>query len=428
MISKRTLLALAPATLLLGTGISGSAAEAEADLEARGRRVFRSDTFGDEAFWGGTLRLHDAIQGAGFGGVGPGLTPVDALGLGLKVDVAALDDATLRALSAGAVDLTDPATTLALLEQGAVVGVRAFPDGSGALDAVGISCALCHSTVDDSFAPGIGERLDGWANRDLDVGAIVALAPDLTFFETLLGVDDATVRTVLNSWGPGRFDAHLILDGQPFRPDGQSSSVLIPSIFGLAGVDLATYTGWGSVPYWNALVANLEMGGNGVFHDARLEDALQFPVAAANGLAHVVDGEDRITGKLAALHAYQLSLAPPPPPAGSFDPDAAERGRLLFEGAAGCAGCHVPPLFTEPGWSLHTPAEIGIDAFQADRSPTRRYRTTPLGGLHSRQLGGFYHDGRFATLDDVVAHYDGHFGLGLAAADRADLVQYLLSL
>jgi len=390
--------------------------------------VFRSDTFGDEAFWGDTLRLHDAIQGADLGGTGPGLAPVDALALGLKVDAAALDEPTLRALAAGAVDLTDPVTTLALLAQDAVVGVRGFPDGTGALSAVGITCALCHSTVDDSFAPGIGERLDGWANRDLDVGAIIALAPDLAFFEALLGVDETTVRNALESWGPGRFDAHLNLDGQVFRPDGLSASVLIPSIFGLAGVDRATYTGWGSIPYWNAHVASLEMGGSGVFHDARLEDAMQFPVAAANGLAHVVDPEDRITEKLASLHAYQLSLAPPPAPEGSFDADAAARGRRLFEGAAGCSECHVPPLFTEPGWNLHTPAEMGVDAFQADRSPTRRYRTTPLRGLHSGQRGGFYHDGRFGTLDDVVEHCDGHFGLGLVRDERADLVQYLLSL
>lgn len=398
------------------------------DLLLGGREVFRYDTFGSEAFWGDALRLHEAIAGVANGGTGPGVSPVAALGLGLKVDVDALPPDLVADLRAGLVDLEDPATTLALLRLEAVVGVHGVFDDEGAITSVGIQCALCHSTVDDSFAPGIGGRLDGWPNRDLDVGKVIATAPDLSPFVNLLGVDAATVVQVLESWGPGRFDAHLTLDGKAFRPDGRSASVLIPAAFGLAGVNLATYTGWGSVPYWNALVGTLEMHGLGRFYDPRLRDPAQFPVAAANGLYDVVPEEDLLTPKLAALHHYQLSLPAPEPPPGSFDPDAAERGRELFTGKARCAECHVPPLFSDPGWNLHFPDEIGIDSFQADRSPTGAYRTTPLRGLFARAKGGYYHDGRFADLDAVVEHYDAHLGLVLSPEEADDLVAFLSSL
>jgi mono/diheme cytochrome c family protein len=326
------------------------------------------------------------------------------------------------------VDLNDPATTLALLELDSVVGVRGFFDRRGRIASMGIQCALCHSTVDDSLAPGIGRRLDGWANRDLDVGAIVALAPDLSPFTSLLGVDDATVRAVLRSWGPGKFDAALALDGKAFRPDGKSAATLIPPAFGLAGVNLHTFTGWGSVAHWNGLVANLEMHGKGTFYDPRLEDAAKFPLAAANGFGDVRSDEDRITPKLAGLHLYQLVIPAPRPPRGSFDRRAAASGERLFRGRADCARCHVPPLYTEPGWNMHTAAEIGIDDFQAKRSPDERYRTPPLKGLWSHQKGGFYHDGRFATLLDVVQHYDSFLGLGLSASEKTELVEYLKSL
>jgi hypothetical protein len=392
-----------------------------------GERTFRHDTFGDEDFWGGTLRLHEAIAGAAHGGVGPGLSPKDALGLGLKVDVEALPHGLRKQVRRGQVDLDDPATTLALLQLDAVVGVKGVFDG-GALESVGIQCALCHSTVDDSMAPGIGRRLDGWANRDLDVGAIVALAPDLSPVTSLLGVDDATVRAVLTSWGPGRFDAALFLDGKAFTPANGSAATLIPPAFGLAGVNLHTFEGWGGVTYWNAFVANLEMHGKGTFVDARLNDATKFPIAAANGFGNVRSDPDLITPKLAALHFYQLAIPAPRPPAGSFDEAAAARGGALFEGKARCASCHVPPLYTEPGWNVHTAAEIGIDDFQAARSPDDVYRTTPLAGLWTHQKGGFYHDGRFATLPDVVRHYDRTFGLGLGDGEVSDLVEYLKSL
>jgi hypothetical protein len=308
------------------------------------------------------------------------------------------------------------------------VGVTGIFGSGGSLTSMGIQCALCHSTVDDSFAPGIGKRLDGWPNRDLNVGAIISLAPDLSPFTQLLQVDEATVKKVLGAWGPGRFDAELALDGQGFRPDGKTAAVLLPAAFGLAGVGLHTYTGWGSVTYWNAFVANLEMHGKGNFFDPRLADATKFPVAARAGFAHVTNDTDLITSKLGDLHLYQLALKPPPAPAGSFDAAAAERGKALFNRKNACASCHVPPTFSEPGYPMHTAAEIGIDDFQAKRSPDGRYRTTPLGGLFTRTKGGFFHDGRFATLADVVDHYDTFFKLNLSAAEKADLVEYLKSL
>ncbi|HEX2122558.1 MAG TPA: hypothetical protein VHL59_13040, partial [Thermoanaerobaculia bacterium] len=286
----------------------------------------------------------------------------------------------------------------------------------------------CHSVVDDSFAPGIGNRRDGWANRDLNVGAIIALAPDLSSVASLLSTDEATVRKVLNSWGPGKFDAELLMDGKAFRPDGKPAATLIPPAFGLAGINLHTWTGWGSVTHWNAFVANLEMNGRGTFWDPRLNDPVKFPIAARAGFGNVRPETDLVTDKLAALHFYQLALDAPKAPAGSFDAAAAARGKTLFAGAARCATCHVPPIYTEPGWNMHTPEEIGIDDFQAKRSPDERYRTAPLRGLWTHQRGGFYHDGRFATLRDVVDHYDRHFSLELNERQKLDLVEFLKSL
>lgn len=393
-----------------------------------GRRIFRFDTFGDEAFWGDTLQLHSAIAGEALGGVGPGVSPRTALAVGLKVDAEALPPSLVERLRRGQVDLDSPATTLALLKLHAVVGVTGFFDPGGRLASLGIQCAFCHSTVDDSLAPGIGRRLDGWANRDLNVGAIVGLSPDLKPVADLLGVDEATVRAVLASWGPGKFDAELFLDGKAFQPDGRSAATLIPPAFGLAGVNLHTWTGWGSVTYWNAFVANLEMHGKGTFYDPRLDDAVRFPVAARAGFGNVRNDPDLITPKLAPLHLYQLAIPAPPPRKGSFDREAAARGREVFNGPGRCASCHVPPLFTEPGWNLHTPEEIGIDAFQSERAPDRRYRTAPLKGLWTHAKGGFFHDGRFATLGDVVDHYDGVLRLGLSDGQKHDLIEYLKSL
>jgi len=395
-----------------------------------GRRVFRFDTFGDEVFWGDTLKLHQAIQGSRLGGVGDGLSPQAALNLGLKVDAEVVPTAVADQIKSGQLSLKDPANTLALLKLNAVVGVTGFFDGDQ-LRAIGIQCALCHSTVDDSFLPGIGKRLDGWPNRDLDIGKIVALAPDLRAFAELLMVDQNTVRTVLQSWGPGKFDAELSLDGKAFNPDngGKSAATLIPPAFGLAGVNLHTWTGWGGVSHWNAFVANIEMHGVGRFFDPRLNDP-KFRIAVRGGFADIkVDpANDRITKQLPALQVYQLSLRAPKPVDSSFNRDAAARGQRLFDGKAQCNNCHVRPLFTEPGWNMHTPQEVCIDSFQADRSPDRRYRTAPLAGLFAHQKGGFYHDGRFETLNQVLDHYNTCRSLGLSSQEKTDVIQYLLSL
>jgi mono/diheme cytochrome c family protein len=397
-----------------------------------GRRIFRFDTFGDEAFWTGVLRLNEPISQ---------VSPRTALAVGLKIDVDALPGNVISDLKAGRVNLDDPAVTLALIQADAVLGVKGVVEG-GTLKSIGITCASCHSTVDDSLAPGIGRRLDGWANQDLNVGAVVSLSPNLQAIADLLSrggtpVDVATVRQVLASWGPGKYDAELNLDAKGLRPDGKSAATIIPPAFGLAGVNLHTWTGWGSVTYWNAYVAATQLRGIGTFFDPRLNDAGKFPVAAAVGLGDVRPGpgqEDLITPKLGALHFYQLALRSPPPPEGSFDATMAATGRGVFAGKAKCATCHVPPLFTEPGWAMHAAEELAIDDFQAKRSPDERYRTAPLKGLWTHMKRGFYHDGRFPTLSDVVDHYDrngignGGTPLGLTASEKAALVEYLKSL
>ncbi len=419
-----------------GTGNAGTQVtqiDAQIDQNAQravanGRQIFRFDTFGDEAFWGDTIKLHQSIQGSRFGGVGPGVSPKTALDVGLKVDVDALPPDMITQITNGQLDLNDPANTLALLKANAVVGVTGIFDANGRLRSMGIQCALCHSTVDNSLASGIGHRLDGWANRDLNVGTIINLSADLSAFAKLLGVSEEAVRTALAAWGPGKFDAELVLDGKAFRPDGKTAATLIPPAFGLAGVNLHTWTGWGSVTHWNAFVANLEMHGKGTFFDPRLKDAAQFPVAARNGFGDVRSDPDLISSKLPDLHFYQLAIPAPKPPAGSFDQNAALRGKQVFDTKAKCATCHVPPTFTEPGWNMHTAQEIGIDDFQASRAPDKRYRTSPLRGLWTHTKGGFYHDGRFPTLPDVVNHYNTHFGLALSEQEIADLVEYLKSL
>jgi hypothetical protein len=416
--------------IITDKAISDSAKDfASAQIDA-GRQTFRFDTFGDEGFWGDTLQLHKAIAGAANGGVGGGVSPKTALAVGLKVDVDALSRDLRDALAAGRVNLDDPASTLVLLRAKAVIGITGVFDHTGRLSSMGIQCALCHSTVDNSFAPGIGHRLDGWANRDLDVGTIVSLAPDLSVVATLLGVDQNTVRAVITQWGPGKFDAELFMDGKALGPDGKSHPTLIPPAYGLAGVSLGTWTGWGGVTYWNAFVANLEMHGKGTFFDPRLDDSERFPIAAAQGFGHVSTppDQDRITPKLAALQLYQLALASPTPPIGSFNCAAAARGKALFQGKAKCAGCHVPPLYTEPGFNMHTAAEIGIDDFQAARAPDQRFRTSPLRGVFAHAKGGYYHDGRYPTLADVVAHYNATFTLGLTGGEASDVVEFLKSL
>jgi hypothetical protein len=409
------------------TGFDAVIADSSRTMLDEGRSTFRMDTFGSEKFWGDTLRLHLAIAGEKNGGVGPGVSPKTALSVGLKVDSDALPAALVEQLKAGQVDLDDPATTLALLKLNAVVGVVGVADASGNVISMGLTCAVCHSSVDNSFAPGIGRRLDGWANRELNVGAIVSLAPNLKPFTDLLNVDETTLKSVLATWGPGCYDALLDKDGKALRPDGKRACTIIPPAFGLAGVNLHTWTGMGSVTYWNAYVAVTQMHGEGTFYDPRLSTE-QYPVSRKSGSFNTRPQADRVTSKLAALHTYQLAIPAPRPPEGSFDAAASARGQEIFNGQAKCAGCHVPPLFTEPGHNLHSPAEMGIDSFQADRSPTHGYRTAPLKGLWTHGPVGYYHDGRFPTLLDVVDHYDAHLNLDLAPTEKADLVEYLKSL
>jgi hypothetical protein len=419
----------------------------------QGQEIFRFDTFGDQEFWGGQLKLHKAIAGDAHGGVGPGVSPKTALAVGLKVDIDALPKSLVEQIEQGQVNLDDPTVTLALLKLNSVVGVKGYFNSSGTLTSMGIQCALCHSTVDNSHPelcagqistnPGtgcIGHRLDGWANRDLNVGAIVALAPNLQPIADLLQTDQGTVRKVLNSWGPGKFDAELLLDGKAFNPEqvtdgivtgrNVSGASLIPPAFGLGGVNLHTWVGWGSVPHWNAFVANLEMHGKGRFFDPRLNNADQFPIAASHGFAdlpHIDPDSDLITSKLAALQLYQLSI-PAPKPTIPFNKEAAERGDALFSGKAGCNNCHVEPLWTEPGWNLHPASDVCVDSFQADRGPDHRYRTAPIGAISTHLKGGFFHDGRFADLNAVVDHYNKCMNLGLTNGEKSDLIQYLISL
>jgi hypothetical protein len=393
---------------------------------AEGTDIFRFDTFGDEGFWTDVLHMDKAILGDANGGFGSGVSPVTALTVGLKVDAEALPASLVTSINNGEVDLEDPATTVALLELNAVVGLKGSFDSNRKLISLGITCALCHSTVDDSFQPGIGKRLDGWANRDLNVGAIISLTDNAQPIADLLNVDEATLRTVLAAWGPGKYDAVLFLDGKAKRPDGTIKPDLIPSAYGMQGIDLTTYTGWGDLSYWNNMVAVNEMHGMGNFSDPRINDAAKYPVATENGLYNVIVSNDLVTPKLPALREYQLSLDPPVPPTGSYDQASADLGEALFTGKANCASCHKAPIYADN--VLHTPAEMGIDDFEAARSPTGKYRTTPLRGVFARAKGGFYHDGRFATLNDVVNHYNDHFQLGLTSAEMNNLVEYLKSI
>jgi hypothetical protein len=413
-------------------------------LVAEGRNVFRNDTFGDQAVWGGVLGLQKAIEGAKLGGVGPGISPKTALALGLKVDAASIPRKVAAAIKAGKVNLDDPAVTLTLLKLNAVVGVRGFFSKHGRLRSVGITCAVCHSTVNDSFAPGIGQRLDGWPNQDLNVGAIVAAAPNLKPLESALNVDEATLKKVLLGWGPGFFNAELNLDGKAIGPDGtpHSAATRIPSAFGKDGQNLHTWEGgWGSVTYWNAFVANLEMHGQGNFLDPRLDDKSKFPIAAAAGFGHTVpyvgegvlpvpahaQGPDQTTEALRSLDFYQHWLPAPKPPRNSFNPAAAKRGKIVFKGVGKCSQCHMGSLGTAPGYNAVKPAQICIDSFAADRGPDGTYTIAPLQALFTRSKRGFYHDGRFKTLLDVVNHYNSCFHLDLTSGQKSDLVQYLKS-
>ncbi len=391
-----TVMASAAALAAACGGSSDDTAADEAAIIEQGKQTFRFDTFGDEIHWTDTLRMHEVISAA--------VDPVTALSVGLKVDAEALPQAVVDGIKNGSVDLTSPATTVALLQLNAVVGLKGTVEtvnGQPTLTRVGITCALCHSTVDDSFSPGIGKRLDGWANRDLNPGAIIALSPAV----------DAATKAVLNAWGKGKFDPRN-------NVDGINGPVVIPPAFGLAGINSVTYTGDGNqISYWNRYVAVVEMGGQGSFSEPRL------------GLNITHGTQDLVSSKLPALQAYQLSLKAPTPPAGSFDAAAAARGKLVFEGAGNCASCHTGTLFTDANSTLHAPADSMAEPevpSYASRSATKMYRTTPLRGAW--QHAPYFHNGSAATLEAVAQTYNTRLSLGLSAQQVTDLAQYLKSL
>jgi mono/diheme cytochrome c family protein len=378
---------LLSAISVAGCDDGSSLSQPDSPQLADGQQIFRFDTFGDETFWTDTLRIHEIIQA--------GVSPRTALGIGLKVDADALPPGTLEAA-----DLDAPATTVALLKLNAVVGLQgtvANVNGKDTLTRVGITCALCHSTVDNSVQSGIGHRLDGWPNLDLDPGAIIALSPAIT----------PEQRAVYTSWGPGKYDAR-------FNFDGQNDPAVIPPAYGLAGVNSVTFTGDGDRPaYWNRYVAVTQMHGHGSFSEPRLGISVSNP-------------PDQVETKLQALEAYQLSLTAPAPPSGSFDPAAAERGRSVFQSQGRCATCHAGTRFTDAPARLHDPSEVPTAPTHAERSATGMYRTTPLRALW--QHPPYFHDGSAATLADVVERYNAASGLGLDDSEKADLVEYLKSL
>jgi cytochrome c5 len=364
-----------------GNAPTEQAAKASRDVIAEGQHVFRFDTFGDEQLWTDTLRMHEVVE--------KNVDPTTALKVGLKVDAAVLPPGIL-----GTVDLKSPATTVALLKMNAIVGLQAAVDANNHITRLGVTCALCHSTVDNSVMPGIGQRKDGWPNHDLNVGAIIALSPVLS----------ADRKAVYNSWGPGKYDPRYNLDGK-------NTPLVIPPAYGLADVKNETYTAEGPISYWNAYVAVTQMGGQGNFADKRL------------GI-DVKHSPDVVTPKLAALRAYQHSIPAPPPPAGSFDATAATRGQGVFKRT--CASCHVGESGTDNNrGKLHAPAETGVDGAYAARTAGKAYRTTPLRALW--QHAPYFHDGSAATLADVVAHYNKVRALSLTEDQQHDLVEYLKS-
>jgi mono/diheme cytochrome c family protein len=356
--------------------------ETSPTLIAEGQKIFRADTFGDEQLWTNTLRLNEVVEKS--------VDPTTALAVGLKVDADALPPGILDQ-----VDLKSPATTVALLKMNAVVGLQATVDANNRITRLGVTCALCHSTVDNSIMPGIGHRRDGWPNHDLNVGAIIALSPALS----------ADKKAIYASWGPGKFDPR-------YNQDGKSTPLVLPPAYGLAQVTNETYTAEGPISYWNAYVAVTQMGGQGNFSDAKL------------GI-DIKHSPDLVTAKLPALRAYQHSLSVPAPPSGSVDAAIAARGRAVFNRT--CATCHVGGGGTDNNRGmLHTAAETGVDGAYAARTSTKAYRTTPLRGLW--QHAPYFHDGSATTLADVVAHYNRVRTLGLTAEQERELVEYLKSL
>lgn len=374
-------------------------------LVAEGQNVFRYETFGDESFWTDVLQMNQVVEAA--------VDPVTALAVGLKVDANALPPEVVAAIQDGEVDLTDPQTTLILLSLNAVVGVKGQvsldAEGVYHLDRMGITCALCHSTVDDSFAPGIGSRLDGYPNRDLNPGLIISLSPAL----------DQPTKDIYASWGPGKYDPR-------FNHDGASNPVVIPPAFGLYGLPKAIFTGDGDVEhepagpvaYWNRYVAVTQMHGHGYFKDERLNWEVDYR-----------ENDDLVTDKLPALQAYQFSISAPAAPEGSYDPVAAAKGKVLFNGKANCATCHSGPRFTDVtnGGILHPQsASVAVDKDYVNRSATKKWRVSPLKGIW--QHPPYFHDGSASTLLEVVEMYNQQNNLGLSSTEKTDLAEYLKSL
>ena len=389
---------VAIASLLVACDDNDGPTQPDPALAAQGKDIFRFSTFGDETFWTDTLRMHEVIESA--------VDPTTALAVGLKVDTDSLPPAVVQGIQDGTISLTSPATTVVLLKLNAVVGIKGTVqtvNGEDTLVQVGVTCALCHSTVDSSFSDGIGKRLDGWPNHDLDVGAIIALSPALS----------AGQKAVYNSWGPGKYDPR-------YNFDGQNGPQVIPPAYGLLGINRITVTGDGEdVEYWNRYVGVTQMHGHGSFDEPRTGVSVRNP-------------PDMISDLLAALREYQLSLSAPPPPTGSFDPAAAARGQQVFDGPGACATCHTGPLLTDANTTLHAPSDVvsepepdGVPSY-ASRSATKMYRTAPLHGLW--QHPPYFHNGIAPTLEAVVELYDTRKALGLSAQQKADLVQYLKSL
>ena len=388
-----TTAAVASALVTACGGSTDNSAAEQAALIAQGQQIFRFDTFGDETQWTDALKMNEVISAA--------VDPVTALSVGLKVDADALPPTVVQGIQNGSVDLTSPATTVTLLKLNAVVGLKGTVEtinGQDTLTRVGITCALCHSTVDNSFAPRIGKRLDGWANQDLNPGAIIALSPAL----------DAATKAALNAWGKGKFDPRHNIDGL-------SKPVVIPPAFGLNGIHSVTFTGDGTeIAYWNRYVADAEMGGHGSVSEPRLN------LNITNG------SDDLVTSKLPALQAYQLSLSAPPAPVGSFDTAAAVRGKVVFDGVGQCVTCHSGALFTDANSTLHPASDSMAEPESpsyASRSASKQYRTSPLRGVW--QHAPYFHDGSAATLNDVVDIYNTKRSLGLTPQQVADLAEYL---
>lgn len=352
------------------------------ETTAQGQQIFRHDTFGDEAYWTDTVRLGELVE--------KNVGPIKALRIGLKVDMTKINVLTLlqhNPFGTGA--------TRSLLRMNAVVGVHAQLDDKNHITRIGITCALCHSTVDNALLPGIGYRVDGQPNRNLNVGAILAMSPAFT----------SQQKAVLNAWGRGRYDPRMNFDGK-------STPLVLPPAYGLAQVKNETYTAEGPISYWNAYVAVTQMHGKGNFSDPRL------------GI-NVVNSPDLVTPKLAALREYQHSLAAPKGPIPFFRRGMVADGKKVFD--ATCASCHVGGSLTDNNSGiLHAASETGMDSAYAARTTSRMYRTTPLRGLW--QHPPYFHDGSAATLEAVVAHYNTVRRLNLTATQQRDLAQYLKTL